>query len=128
MPSETKGNMILGLTPTFKAGLVYREACWLQTHLKTMLRGNYTTLGWEEENIRRRQLAQDADLICMIIYNVFLIPWTYSLSIKCFLSCTWFYASLKLNPIVGLWPIICVQYFWATLVDFCFLGLWLDTP
>ena len=41
-------------------------------------RGNYTTLGREEDDIRSRQLAQDADLTCMIIYNVFLIPWTYA--------------------------------------------------
>ena len=25
-----------------------------------------------------RQLAQDADVICVIIHNVFLIPWTYA--------------------------------------------------
>ena len=41
-------------------------------------RGNYTTLGQEEDDIRSRQLAQDADLTFMIIYNVFLIPWTYA--------------------------------------------------
>ena len=37
-------------------------------------RGNYTTLGREEDDVRSRQLAQDADLTCVIIYNVFLIP------------------------------------------------------
>ena len=37
-----------------------------------------TTLGWEEDNIRSRQLAKDADLIHMIIYNIFLIPWIYA--------------------------------------------------
>ena len=41
-------------------------------------RGNYTPLGQEEEDIRSRQLDQDAHLTCMIIYNVFLIPWTYA--------------------------------------------------
>ena len=35
-------------------------------------------LGREEDDIRRRQLAQDGDLTFMIIYNVFLIPWTYA--------------------------------------------------
>ena len=41
-------------------------------------RGNYITLGQEEDNIRSRQLAQDADLTCLIIYTVFLNPWTYA--------------------------------------------------
>ena len=40
-------------------------------------RGNYATLGWGDD-VRSRQLAQDADLTFMIIYNVFLIPWTYA--------------------------------------------------
>ena len=74
---EIEGKLTLGLTPTSKAGLVYREACWSQTLLKTMLRGNYTILGWEKDDIRSRQLALDAYLTCMIIYSVFLIPWTY---------------------------------------------------
>ena len=41
-------------------------------------RGKDTTLGREEDDITSRQLAQDADLTFMIIYNVFLIPWTYA--------------------------------------------------
>ena len=40
-------------------------------------RGNYTTLGQEEDDIRSRQPSQDAYLTFMIIYKVFLIPWTY---------------------------------------------------
>ena len=40
-------------------------------------RRNCTTLG-EEDDSRSRQLAQDADLVCMIVCNVFLIPWTYA--------------------------------------------------
>ena len=47
---------------------------------------------------RRRHLAQDAYLTCMIIYV--LDSMDLCLSIKCFLSWTQFYASLKLNPIV----------------------------
>ena len=47
-------------------------------------RGNYTTLGREEDDVRSRQLAQDADLTCVIIYNVFLIPWTYAYQSRIF--------------------------------------------
>ena len=41
-------------------------------------RGNCTTLGREEDDIRSRQLAQDVDMTHMIIYNILLIPQTYA--------------------------------------------------
>ena len=48
----------------------------------------------------------------MVIYDV---PESLDLclSIKCFLSWTRVCASLKLKPIVWLWPITSVQYFWV---------------
>ena len=70
-------------------------------------RENYITLRWGEDGIRSIQLPQNADPTRMVIYDV-LESLDLCLSIKCFLSWTRVYASLKLKPIVWLWPITCV--------------------
>ena len=66
MHNETEGKLTLRLIPTSKGpytGLVYREDSWPDFTLKWCLsRRNYTTPGWEDDNIRGRQLAQDAGL------------------------------------------------------------------
>ena len=81
MPSEIEGKLTLGLTPTSKGpklgSSIERPADLKLTLKQCSNRGNYITLGQEEDNIRSRQLAQDADLTCLIIYTVFLNPWTY---------------------------------------------------
>ena len=82
MPSETEGKLTIGLTPTSKGPPKLDLSIERHTDLKLTLKRcseetALTTLG-QEDDIRNRQLAQDAGLTFMIIYNVFLIPWTYA--------------------------------------------------
>ena len=64
MHNETEGKLTLRFIPTSKGpytGLVYREDSWPDLTLKwCSSRRNYTTPGWEDDNIRGKQLAQDA--------------------------------------------------------------------
>ena len=82
MPSEIEGKLTLGLTPTSKGpklvSSIDRPADLKLTLKQCSNRGNYTILEQEKDDIRGRQLAQGADLTCMIIYDVFLIPWTFA--------------------------------------------------
>ena len=81
MPSEIEGKLTLGLTPTSKGpklgSSIERPADLKLTLKQCSNRGNYTILE-QEDDIRSRQLAQGADLTCMITYDVFLIPWTFA--------------------------------------------------
>ena len=65
MHNETEGKLTLRLIPTSNGpyiGLVYREDSWPDLTLKwCSSRRNYTTPGWEDDDIRGRQLAQDAE-------------------------------------------------------------------
>ena len=64
MHNETEGKLTLRLIPTSKgpySGLVYGEDSWPDLTLKwCSSRRNYTTSGWEDDDIRGGQLAQDA--------------------------------------------------------------------
>ena len=66
MHNETEGKLTLRLIPTSKGpytGLGYREDSWPDLTLKwCSSRRNYTTPGWEDDDIGVRQLAQDARL------------------------------------------------------------------
>ena len=65
MHNETKEKLTLRLIPTSKVpytGLVYREDSWPDLTLKWCSNRGETTLhqGWEHDDIRGGQLAQDA--------------------------------------------------------------------
>ena len=66
MHNETEGKLTLKLIPTSKGPyteLVYREDSSPDLTLKwCSSRRHYTTLGWEGDDIRGKQLAQDAGL------------------------------------------------------------------
>lgn len=62
-------------------------------------------------------------------FTVFLTSWTSACESNVFLSWARSHANLKKSiHLLGLWPIICVYYFWLTLVDFSLPRLWLDNP
>ena len=123
MCSKTKRNWLLDSYFHIKkkkgpcTSLVYREDCCPQNHLKTMLT-------WRRNYIRMKRRWHQKwtagpkcwTLTCMMI----MFSWFLELL---HMNQMFFHQEqddrliLRTSAIVGLWPIICVLYFWFTLVD-----------
>ena len=82
MHNKTEGKLTLRLIPTSKGpytGLVYREDSWPDLTLKwCSIRRNCTTPGWEDDDIKGRQLVQDArtdSFIIIYVWSFIMFSW-----------------------------------------------------